>query len=600
MSMAGREGPIRPKEDWIEDEVLFSSTGWIELSRKCLVSLDHNRCFRNGANNNRHDNQSGKELTKLETSSQISSLYHIVMPSSSSSSASQEPHPALDPPLPTQYFAHLQPLIALTPFTPNHVVFSRISEVAQEKSDDIRLAAEKEIVDMVQQKSQEIVKKETALREEVHTLWARYRDSMQKILAAQREAIIPRSPISPSGDGISRNLDAAATSVRNFTPSKVSPRTSSATPPAPRMSSLSASLATSTFHHPKAHEEAKGSPSPSTTASSPVISNTTPSTGGEPSLLSYKRVKDETSDAATSYRYWVNMEEEMARHKGGRQQETTQDRVATIHEESVSTPSKPLSVQTPLAANGNNKANVSQPPPDSSKPDTPTKGKRKVTFEVKESTVDDNDSQQVAAASTGELEESDGMCNYFLGVINSFLTKNNVSDMMFPIEEDDESGDVPVSSEATRLPFLEQGSQLPRSMRGYPRRHFDTTGLPASFSGLRPTSLPMISQIRKPPSVRNTVASLVLPPLDAALEPEEDGGGQDAENSVMRLVAAGTPSHRAAWKKHGPAWKRFMQKPANDSEETDTDSDEVDRIGELQGRWRGGDAGMAETGPLKL
>ena len=33
------DGPVLPNEDWAENEVLKSSTGWIEVSKQCLVRV---------------------------------------------------------------------------------------------------------------------------------------------------------------------------------------------------------------------------------------------------------------------------------------------------------------------------------------------------------------------------------------------------------------------------------------------------------------------------------------------------------------------------------------------------------------------------------
>lgn len=35
----GGEGPVLPTDDWVENEVLKSATGWVEVSKSCLVRL---------------------------------------------------------------------------------------------------------------------------------------------------------------------------------------------------------------------------------------------------------------------------------------------------------------------------------------------------------------------------------------------------------------------------------------------------------------------------------------------------------------------------------------------------------------------------------
>lgn len=36
------EGPVLPTEDWVEEEVLRSSSGWIDVSKQCIVSYSSN------------------------------------------------------------------------------------------------------------------------------------------------------------------------------------------------------------------------------------------------------------------------------------------------------------------------------------------------------------------------------------------------------------------------------------------------------------------------------------------------------------------------------------------------------------------------------
>jgi hypothetical protein len=36
--MDSTEGPVLPTEEWAEDQVLQSGSGWIEMDKQCLVS----------------------------------------------------------------------------------------------------------------------------------------------------------------------------------------------------------------------------------------------------------------------------------------------------------------------------------------------------------------------------------------------------------------------------------------------------------------------------------------------------------------------------------------------------------------------------------
>lgn len=39
LDVEGKDGPQFPTDDWVEEEVMKSSTGWIEVHGGCLVSL---------------------------------------------------------------------------------------------------------------------------------------------------------------------------------------------------------------------------------------------------------------------------------------------------------------------------------------------------------------------------------------------------------------------------------------------------------------------------------------------------------------------------------------------------------------------------------
>lgn len=35
----GKDGPMLPTDDWVEEEILRSPSGWIEVHKNCLVSI---------------------------------------------------------------------------------------------------------------------------------------------------------------------------------------------------------------------------------------------------------------------------------------------------------------------------------------------------------------------------------------------------------------------------------------------------------------------------------------------------------------------------------------------------------------------------------
>jgi hypothetical protein len=102
------------------------------------------------------------------------------------------------------------------------------------------------------------------------------------------------------------------------------------------------------------------------------------------------------------------------------------------------------------------------------------------------------------------------------------------------------------------------------------RLRTNKVGLPESLVGLRPSSLPLPSNIRPSrgnvsvvtskrapllPARDNRRKPIFQPPLEEAPEPLD---GREVE--ILKLVAASTPSHRGAWKKDSKAWQLFVRR----------------------------------------
>lgn len=118
---------------------------------------------------------------------------------------------------------------------------------------------------------------------------------------------------------------------------------------------------------------------------------------------------------------------------------------------------------------------------------------------------------------------------------------------------------------------VQERPQAPqRSVNG--RKKNKATTLPASLGSLRPASLPNISSIHSPPlnsaTPRFAEAEMVrssqvngATPVPTSIEEEEEEEELDPrEAEILRLVAASTPSHRAAWKKDSRAWQLFVSR----------------------------------------
>lgn len=141
--------------------------------------------------------------------------------------------------------------------------------------------------------------------------------------------------------------------VRNFVPTpSMAPRTMSPSSSLPRISSLSASLATSAFHHVRMVQESaetrERSPPPysshpsslgsaedsisSSLESSPELS---PRLNGDSIVQPFKRSMDERRDTAASFRYFTILEADVAR---ARQQDATS--LPNTRSEGTSKPAK--------------------------------------------------------------------------------------------------------------------------------------------------------------------------------------------------------------------------------------------------------------------
>jgi hypothetical protein len=98
-------------------------------------------------------------------------------------------------------------------------------------------------------------------------------------------------------------------------------------------------------------------------------------------------------------------------------------------------------------------------------------------------------------------------------------------------------------------------------------------GLPESLGSLRPASLPLPSHIRPPRAHRGADSSgqtgqaLQEQPRASTQrrrKPEpakyEEEPLSVTEAELLKLVAAGTPSHRGAWNRDGKAWQLFTRR----------------------------------------
>ena len=214
-----------------------------------------------------------------------------------------------------------------------------------------------------------------------------YRDHLNTL----QEGPSPNAALPP----VSMN-NSPSVSVRNFNPVPISTPLSPSSS-VPRTSALSASMATATFfYHLNANEARSRSSGSYGSGSSHTLSKQSKSPVGVSgtNVSQFARNVDDTINTQASYRYFVNIEEEMARHKHNRE-------VAMVEQEAKAGKGTQhaLSRADPSGANinGNLDHKTVQETPQTPTPkedgnakhqETPSpkgrdKGKRKATFDVK-------------------------------------------------------------------------------------------------------------------------------------------------------------------------------------------------------------------------
>ena len=335
-----------------------------------------------------------------------------------------ETSPSNSAELPTQgCLSALRPLFFPPPFTPSHPIFVHLASIANEESQNLRGAAEQRIADFVKAEMAAIEAKEQNLRLQVEVFWTTYKNHLNALQgeSSKQTLNVTRSHVSHSGIGpgaLDAVISNSSMSIRNFDPVPISPPLS---PPSsgPRTSALSASLATSTFHHLNTNSnEARthssgysGSATPSTTYSKsptlileavPVATN---------NVLQYMRNVNDDINTQASYRYFINLEEDMARYKRSQevalkgQQETEDDKRAQQQ-----TPAQAGSSGVNANENLKHKAVQATKPQITSEvgsakhveivsPREREKGKRKVTFDVEPAVM------TIKAEAGGKVEE---------------------------------------------------------------------------------------------------------------------------------------------------------------------------------------------------
>ncbi|KAF8165661.1 hypothetical protein B0H34DRAFT_649701 [Crassisporium funariophilum] len=576
LDVEGKEATLLPTEDWVENEIMKSANGWIEVHKDSIM---------------------GDGVTQAERSTSYARLFSLLLPPTSSpppSSPVMVPEipvsqPAPNPEATAQAFlADMRPLYLPPPFTSSHPIFVHLASIASKESQELRGAAEQRIAEIVKAEIAGIEAKERDLKRQVEVLWKKFRENLRTVQQerSSNASSIVRSPASRTGGFVAAGLTSPVTTtssvtIRNFVPEPIRPILS-ASPSAPRMSALSASLATSTFHHPRARQsQSRSPPATESSGSHGSGSSRTLSTGSgsltlvqstvpveDSNVLQFKRNINDTINTNASYRYFVNLEEDMARYKRSQEEakKKQQDEEAAKHPQQAGPSSK--STQT-LGTNGKKKTKTVQtlqsPTVDeTTKPEgetTPSrgrdKGKRKVTFDVEPAVV--------TIKSEGGNDRS-----------QEASVDQDPRDMIFPLDDmEGEEGGVEQSSEArhTTLPLLDQPASRPLRPR---KTRPQNASLIETFSSLRPSSLPNPSHIRpmrSQPGVDSSSQGMMLslPRAPAAINrgsttPKQTSASSSptpmnaSDAEILKLVAADTPSHRGAWTPNSKAWQTFTRR----------------------------------------
>jgi hypothetical protein len=497
-----------------------------------------------------------------------------------------------------EYLAGMRPVFQPPPFTPSNPVFVHLAAIASRESGQLRATAEERITNFINAERAGIEVKEQELRRQVEVLWKNFRRHLSTF-EQERSSNALNSQRSPTrvkeGENFAINgltspsqLSASVT-IRSFVPQPLSPAPLAPSSSAPRVSALSASLATTRFHHPK-HKQRRSSSgggssgsydsssdtrkafsSPQSASSTLVLAAPHGDVGAN--LLQFKRIIDDNFNTQTSYRYLVNLDEDMARFKRSQEPTNKRDNEAAKHTKEAGS----SHARSGLKPGGNEKPQVVEAQPSASKglkldgETTPSrgrdKGKRKVTFDVDADVVAIPSGKNLGTTVAAEDPRGLSFCPVFTTRFESFYSF--LADMIFALEDLDGVG---IEAQQGALPLIDQPLVRPLKAR---RPRAPNNGAHEPFSSLRPASLPNPSHIRpmrNQPGVDSSSQGMILnlPKTSGSIEntntppaqtpPTSSTPVTENDATLLKLVAADTPSHRGAWTPESKAWQMFTRR----------------------------------------
>lgn len=430
--------------------------------------------------------------------------------------------------------------------------------MASEVSSKLREEAEEYLSKIVQEKVAELEAAEGKLRAEVEAIWMQWKRAIsqaeqdaneKKRRNNNRRSDTFSRPTSPASPGSGDDLPASIR-ISSFVPQTSHNR--SASVPHNIHSALSASLATSTFHHPRAVAERNGSTSG--TASSERMTSpqrqptspraATPSTqrARSPATASsrtlainisneavsireaYRRNMDESKDIATSFKYVMEMDQLAGQAalmpdasliptntvpsvedvpRGRSPQKSTVKNLAIGEASGSGINSQPTKADKKDDNMPEEKKSETKPKDEGVKSpvDSPSgKGKRKVTFVVNpDVTIIDDEPTRERETKKVVSEDEEGKASFHM----LLFTKTNMGYIAAVFDFENEAGER--EGEGVIDPLAHRNNntepttpvepiQAPR--RPQRARKTDMSGLPSSLSALRPASLPMPSAMR--------------------------------------------------------------------------------------------------------
>ncbi|KAH9062672.1 hypothetical protein EDB87DRAFT_1605216, partial [Lactarius vividus] len=559
------EGPVLPTEEWVEQEVLRSGSGWIELAKQCLTD---------------------ESMAQLRASDAYSSVFRVALParldhvptSPLSASHPSSPKPPPQPESPHNVLPPLSPLFPPPPFVPSHPAFDHLSTIALQRSDQLRQFAEEQVSQIVRARVSAIEKEEAELRRQVQLLWAAFREAESILIQEQRLRSPSNQPIVTNSAVVPPLSLASPVAINDFIPVSIVKQSSSIRDIAP--SALSTSLAGSSFHYSKISSEGRHSTSPiAATPSSSLPTGPTPA-----GSISYRdpvrRDMNENKDIATSFKYVVDMESE--RNTRTKQYQSLSN-IKSPRVNAKLTANATIAVSDTVEHSGpvpGPSTPLNRVLPQESLSPSGSKGKRKVTFDIK------------PAVSGGEKRRTE-------------VLEQQGEASIFDLEDDDSDASPRIAPDGLILPLREPVDNPPRPSRQ--PRVSSNPALPQSLQMLRPASLPATVALRasdtpqsKPSSLGNEGPSFTTE--ESIVDGDVKLSQRDKE--LARLVNVITPSHRNAWKKDSRSWNLFSgtgnaedTAPESPDSESEAPSHDVDRNGNYEALLN---SGVAASLPISI